>query len=78
MVVYDVSEAEIAAPVIICGGGIFISIDDNELAHLKLVCDEIFGTNNFIGQWMWYKSATPPNLSYKIKKNLEYVLCYEK
>lgn len=27
---------------------------------------------------MWYKSATPPNLSYKIKKNLEYVLCYEK
>ena len=60
------------------GGGIFISIDDNELAHLKLVCDEIFGANNFIGQWMWYKSATPPNLSYKIKKNLEYVLCYEK
>ncbi len=59
-------------------GAIFISIDDNELANLKLLCDEIFGANNFIGQWHWFKSATPPNLSYKIKKNIEYVLCYEK
>lgn len=59
-------------------GAIFISIDDNEQATLKLLCDEIFGANNFIGQWMWFKSATPPNLSYKIKKNLEYILCYEK
>lgn len=59
-------------------GAIFISIDDNELANLKLLCDEVFGATNFIGQWHWYKSATPPNLSYKIKKNLEYVLVYEK
>lgn len=59
-------------------GVIFISIDDNELANLKLLCDEVFGVNNFVGQWMWFKSKTPPNLSYKIKKNLEYVLCYEK
>lgn len=59
-------------------GAIFISIDDNELANLKLLCDEIFGSQNFIGQWHWYKSATPPNLSYKIKKNIEYILCYEK
>lgn len=59
-------------------GVIFISIDDNELASLKLVCDEIFGHSNFIGQWHWYRSATPPNLSYKIKKNLEYIIAYEK
>lgn len=59
-------------------GAIFISIDDNEVAALKFLCDEIFGAHNFIGQWMWYKSATPPNLSLKIKKNIEYVLCYEK
>lgn len=59
-------------------GVIFISIDDNELANLKLLCDEIFGKNNFVGQWMWFKSATPPNLSHKIKKNLEYVIGYEK
>lgn len=59
-------------------GAIFISIDDNELASLKFLCDEIFGSHNFVGQWHWFKSATPPNLSYKIKKNIEYVLGYEK
>lgn len=59
-------------------GRIFISIDENELYNLKKICDEIFGSTCFVGQYMWYKSATPPNLSYKIKRNLEYVLCYEK
>lgn len=57
---------------------IFISIDDNEQANLKLICDEIFGGRNFVGTYFWYKSATPPNLSNKIKKNIEYVLCYSK
>ncbi len=59
-------------------GVIFISIDDNEQDNLKKICDEVFGNHNFIGQWNWYKSATPPNLSKKIKKNVEYILCYEK
>lgn len=59
-------------------GVIFISIDDNEVENLKKICNEVFGESNFIGQWNWFKSATPPNLSKKIKKNIEYVLCYEK
>lgn len=59
-------------------GAIFISIDDNEVENLKKICNEVFGEANFIGQWNWYKSATPPNLSKKIKKNIEYILCYEK
>lgn len=59
-------------------GVIFISIDDNEVSQLKIICDEVFGRQNFIGQWNWYKSATPPNLSKKIKKNIEYILCFEK
>lgn len=59
-------------------GVIFISIDDNEVENLKKICNEIFGENNFIGQWNWIKSQTPPNLSNKIKKNVEYILCYEK
>ena len=59
-------------------GRIFISIDENELYNLKQICDEIFGPKNFVGQYMWFKSATPPNLSHKIKKNLEYIVCYEK
>lgn len=59
-------------------GAIFISIDDNELATLKLTMDEIFGINNFVGYYNWFKSATPPNLSHKIKKNIEYIICYSK
>lgn len=59
-------------------GVIFLSIDDNELSNLKLLCDEVFGEENFAGQWNWFKSATPPNLSKKIKKNVEYVLCYQR
>ena len=59
-------------------GIIFISIDDNEVENLKKICNEVFGEGNFIGQWNWFKSATPPNLSKKIKKNIEYILCYER
>ena len=59
-------------------GVIFISIDDNEQRNMKNICDEVFGERNFIGQWNWFKSATPPNLSKKIKKNIEYILCYQK
>jgi adenine-specific DNA-methyltransferase len=59
-------------------GAIFISIDDNEQANLKMICDEIFGIRNFVGTYFWYKSGTPPNLSHKIKRNIEYVICYSK
>lgn len=51
-------------------GVIFISIDDNEQENLKKICDEVFGEKNFIGQWNWFKSATPPALSKKIKRTL--------
>lgn len=57
-------------------GAIFISIDDNELANLKLLCDEIFGVNNFIDIFSWHKTYSPSNLSHRTKKCLEYVLCY--
>lgn len=59
-------------------GVIFISIDDNEVAQLRLLMDEVFGEENFVGQWNWFKSATPPNLSKKIKKNIEYIICFQK
>ena len=57
-------------------GVIFISIDDNEEAQLKLLCDEIFGEQNFIDIFSWNKTETPANLSLKTKKACEYVLCY--
>ena len=59
-------------------GVIFISIDDNELANLKQLCDEIFGANNFIDFFSWVKTETPANLSYKTKKSVEYIICYQK
>lgn len=59
-------------------GVIFISIDDNEVHNLRKICDEIFGEGNFIEQFNWFRTATPPNLSKKSKKNIEYILCYER
>lgn len=38
-------------------GVIFISIDDNELSNLRLICDEIFGMSNFIGIRSWFKKS---------------------
>jgi adenine-specific DNA-methyltransferase len=59
-------------------GVIFISIDDIELANLRLICDEIFGTSNFIEYFSWVKTETPANLSLKTKKAIEYIVCYQK
>lgn len=59
-------------------GVIFISIDDIELANLRLMCDEIFGTPNFIEYFSWVKTETPANLSLKTKKAIEYIVCYQK
>lgn len=59
-------------------GVIFISIDDNELANLRLICDEVFGKINFIEYFSWMKTETLANLSLKSKKAIEYILCYQK
>ncbi|MEP6582609.1 MAG: site-specific DNA-methyltransferase [Ginsengibacter sp.] len=59
-------------------GIIFVSIDDNELANLKIIMDEIFGGDNYIDIFCWAKSETPANLSRKSKKIVEYILCYQK
>lgn len=58
-------------------GVIFISIDENEVAALRLLGDEIFLPKNFVGQWNWFKSATPPALSKKVKRTVEYILCWK-
>ena len=59
-------------------GIIFISIDDNELAQLKLLCDSVFGEKNFVSVYKWNKTATPPALSKKVRNKYEYIICYEK
>lgn len=57
-------------------GVIFISIDDNEQANLKLLCDYVFGEENFMGQVIW-KNVTDNNPT-QITCEHEYILCYSK
>ncbi len=59
-------------------GVIFISIDDNEVAHLKLLCNDVFGESNFISQFIWQKKNKPSFLHQKVAKMNEYVLSYAK
>lgn len=57
-------------------GVIFISIDDNEMAPLKLLCDEIFNPKNFVAQLVWEKKKKGSFLSNQITNIKEYVLVY--
>lgn len=57
-------------------GVIFISIDDNEVANLKNLCDEIFGAENFVAQFIWNKQHSQQQGLFK--KYHEYVLLYAK
>lgn len=57
-------------------GVVFISIDVNEQAYLKVLCDEIFGRENFVGEIIW-ETATDNNPT-QISVEHEYVICYAK
>lgn len=57
-------------------GVIFISIDDNEISQLKLLCDEVLGQSNFISQFIWKKKQGGGNDSNRVVIEHEYVLCY--
>ena len=58
-------------------GILFISIDENEVAQLRMLGDSLFSESNFVGQWNWFKSATPPALSKKNKRTVEYILSWK-
>jgi adenine-specific DNA-methyltransferase len=57
-------------------GVIFISIDDNEQANLKRLCDEVFGEDNFIECFIWIKKTAPNNVI--VGSVHEYILIYAK
>lgn len=57
-------------------GVVFISIDDYEQAQLKLLCDEIFGLGNFVGNVVWQRSYAPINLKKTISQNHDFILIY--
>lgn len=59
-------------------GVIFISIDDNEQAQLRLLCDSVFGEDNFIGQLHWKRKKQPSYLHGNIAGVMEYISVYSK
>ena len=59
-------------------GVIFISIDDNEQANLKILCDEIFGEHNFVGDFIRKTKSTTNDAKTGINYQHEFLLCYAK
>ena len=57
-------------------GVIFISIDENEVSTMKMICDEVFGEKNFIAELIW--SGGRKNDSKYVSVSHEYILCYFK
>lgn len=59
-------------------GVIFVSIDDNEVAQLRLLMDEVFGEENFVAELIWKSKSGGANDSKHIANDHEYILCYGK
>ncbi|MDD2475387.1 MAG: site-specific DNA-methyltransferase [Dysgonamonadaceae bacterium] len=59
-------------------GAVFISIDDNEQANLRLMCNEIFGERNFINNIIWQKKYSPQNDARYLSDMHDFILCYSK
>ena len=69
---------KLARNLLMDNGVIFISIDDNEAANLKKICDEIFGENNFLAQVVWERAYAPINLKKNFSPSHDYILVYAK
>ncbi len=67
---------KLAAELLADGGVMFISIDDNEQATLRFMCDELFGEENFVSQLVWEKKRKGSFLSNSITNIKEYILVY--
>lgn len=59
-------------------GAIFISIDDNEIRNLRMICDEVFGAGNFVSTIVWQKIHSTKNDARYFSENHEYALVYAK
>lgn len=60
-------------------GVIFISIDDNEVSNLRLICDEVFGASNHVATFIWRSRQRADNRNTSmISTDHEYVLCFSK
>lgn len=59
-------------------GVIFVSIDDNEEHHLRLLLDEVFGNYSFISSIIWHKVDSPKNTAIHLSVDHEFILLYAK
>jgi adenine-specific DNA-methyltransferase len=57
-------------------GSIWISIDDDEQAYLKVICDEIFGRKNFVSSAVWEKKYAPQGNAQWLSDSHDYILLY--
>ena len=57
-------------------GAIFVSIDDNEVHHLRVLMDEVFGEENFVATICWHKMDSPKNTARHFSEDHDYVLLY--
>lgn len=57
-------------------GVIFISIDDNEQANLKLLCDLVFGEENFVALFPWRKRTAKSDVPFGVSQDYEWILSY--
>lgn len=58
-------------------GVIFVSIDDHEVHHLRKLCDEVFGEENFVAQFIWEKRVNRENRN-EVSVRHDYILCFSK
>lgn len=64
---------------LLCKNGVvFISLDDNEVATLRILCDEIFGYQNFVANVVWEKKFSPQNDAKWLSDSHDYILVYAK
>jgi DNA modification methylase len=59
-------------------GAIFVSIDDNEVHHLRMLMDEIFGEENFVATIIWHKMDSPKNTAVHFSEDHDYIVVYAK
>jgi adenine-specific DNA-methyltransferase len=57
-------------------GAIFVSIDDNEVANLRALMDEVFGEDNFVATIIWQKNFSPKNSAKWFSEDHDYVVVY--
>ena len=69
----------LAANLLCDDGVIFISIDDNEVTNLRKLCDEVFGEENFVAEFIWKSRQNKDNRNTTgVSIDHEYILCYSK